>query len=181
MHLWIALDDVTSDNSGMIFYKGSHRFGLAPHIYETDGLPRVQPALLERLSHMRIEPEMPAGSAALFDGRTIHGSKANVTDKMRLALVVAVRGADTSISNDLEIFASVITRFFREEIGIEKCSQDDDFFTLSGDESVADRVRKRITGHFGVEITAPMLAELRTPAALAQEVIRLTGWRDLNT
>jgi Phytanoyl-CoA dioxygenase (PhyH)/Phosphopantetheine attachment site len=180
LHLWIALTDVTNDNSGMIFYRGSHRLGLAPHIFHPDGLPEVEPALQERMRHLRVEPEFPAGSAALFDCRTMHGSKANITDGRRLSIVVAVRGKDTTVHGDLDIFASIITRFFREEIGIAKCSADDDFYALGGDEASAGRLLKRIVDYYGVELTAAQLERHRTPKALAEELIRLTGWHDLN-
>lgn len=181
LHLWIALDDVTNDNSGMVFYRGSHRFGLAPHIFHPDGLPEVQPELLDRLKHLRTEPDIPAGSAALFDGGLIHGSKANITDRMRLSLVVAVRGRDTTVHGDLDIFASIITRFFREELGVEKCSDSDDFRALHGDEQSAGRVCKRIVDYYGVEFTPEELDRYGTPRALAEELIRRTGWQDLNT
>ncbi|MET8560141.1 phytanoyl-CoA dioxygenase family protein [Streptomyces flaveolus] len=181
LHLWIALDDVTNDNSGMVFYRGSHRFGLAPHIFHPDGLPEVQPELLERIAHLRVEPDIPAGSAALFDGGTIHGSKANITDRRRLSLVVAVRGKDTVVHGDLDIFASIITRFYREEIGVAKCSAEDDFYSLGGDEPARDRVLKRIVDYYGVELAADQLDRRRTPKALAEELIELTGWHELNT
>jgi phytanoyl-CoA hydroxylase len=180
MHLWIALDDVTNDNGGMIFYRGTHRFGLAPHIFQRDGLPEVDPKLVERLEHLRFEPDMPAGSAALFDGGLIHGSKGNITDRMRLAIVLAVRGRETVIHGDLDIFASIITRFFREEIGVDKCTAEDDFYQLGGDDGSASRVLERIPEYFGIKLTKKHIAELRNPRALAEEIIRITGWHDLN-
>jgi hypothetical protein len=181
LHLWVALDDVTNDNSGMVFYRRSHRAGLAPHIFHPDGLPEVQPELLEQIKHLRIEPEFPAGSAALFDGATIHGSKANITDRMRLSLVIAIRGKDTVVHGDVDIFASIITRYFREELGIDKCAAEDDFYALGGDGQSEDRVLKRIVDYYGVEITPEEMRSGRTPLALAETLIRRTGWHDLNT
>jgi phytanoyl-CoA hydroxylase len=181
MHLWIALTDVRHDDSGMVFYPGSHRFGLAPHIFHPDGLPEVQPELLDRLKRLRTEPEIPAGSAVLFDAAIIHGSKANNTDRTRQSLIVAVRGKGTFVHGDQEIFASNVTRFFREELGLDSCSADDDFRELGGDDESAGRVLNRIAELSGVAITSDQLATLRTPNAIAAELIRTTGWRDLNT
>jgi phytanoyl-CoA hydroxylase len=181
MHLWIALTDVRHEDAGMVFYPGSHRFGLAPHIFHSDGLPEVQPDLLARLKRMRIEPAVPAGSAVLFDAGIIHGSKANISGRTRQSLIVAVRGKDTIVHGDQEIFASNITRFFREEIGQDDCSADDDFRQLGGDDESASRVLKRIAEFSGVDITSDQLAALRTPDRIAKELIRATGWHDLNT
>ncbi|MEU9350973.1 phytanoyl-CoA dioxygenase family protein [Streptomyces griseoloalbus] len=181
LHLWIALDDVTNDNSGMVFYRGSHKLGLAPHVYHSDQLPAVEDELLERLAPYRIEPDFPAGSAALFDGCTIHGSKANVTDGMRLSLVVAVRGVDTVISGDDDIFSSVISRFFREELGIEKCSVDDTLAELGGDETVVRRVLGRIERDYDVRLPEEEFGTSASPRMLANRLIELTGWDSLNS
>lgn len=180
LHLWIALEDVTNDNGGMVFYRRSHRMGLAPHVYHDDGLPAVEDGLLDRLAPYRLDPEVPAGSAVLFDGCTIHGSKGNITDKQRLSIVVAVRGVGTVVSGDLDIFASIVARFYREELGIEACGDDDGFAALGGSAETADRVLLRIERHYGVRLSAEDFAAGDTPRQVAARLLDLTGWQAVN-
>lgn len=181
LHLWIALDDSTRERAGLVFYQGTHRLGLAPHVFHADGVASVESELLERLSDRRLEPDIPAGSAALFDAGVIHGSNANTTGEPRLSMIVAVRGAGTTLPGDTEIFASTVTRFFRDEIGVDKCAADDDFTALGGDEAAAGRVVERIADFFGVELTLEQFADHRTPNAVARQLIARTGWHDPNT
>ncbi|GGX75632.1 phytanoyl-CoA dioxygenase family protein [Streptomyces hiroshimensis] len=183
LHLWVALDDVHDENAGFYFYRRSHRLGLAPHVYTKAGagLPSVEESVLERLSPYRVQPDFPAGSAALFDGMTVHGSKANVTDRMRMALVIAVRGTATKVSDDQQIFTSIMARFFREEIGVQACDPNDRFFALGGDEAGAERVLKRIENDYHIVITAEDFRAHDTPHTLAMKLIDSKGWETVNS
>ncbi|MFD4778669.1 hypothetical protein ACFWNU_33160, partial [Streptomyces sp. NPDC058427] len=44
---------------------------------------------------------------------TVRWSKANVTDTMRMALVIAVRGTATRVSDDQRIFGSIVARVLK--------------------------------------------------------------------
>lgn len=113
VHLWIALEDVTSANGGMAFYRRSHRLGIAPHVQQSRYFG-VEQALLDRMASLRIEPDFPAGSAALFDCHTIHVSGANESDRPRPVLVIGFRGAHTLVKSDEEVLANCVLRICRE-------------------------------------------------------------------
>lgn len=66
--LW-ALDDFTSENGATLIAPGSH----------------VQPGDPESFETKTVAAEMPAGSVAIYTGRTVHGSGANATGQARRA------------------------------------------------------------------------------------------------
>jgi ectoine hydroxylase-related dioxygenase (phytanoyl-CoA dioxygenase family) len=69
----IAFVDFTKDNGGTRVVPGSHRWPDRELPPRDQAASRVDPALVE-------VAEMPAGSAVVYSGGTIHGGGANVTD-----------------------------------------------------------------------------------------------------
>lgn len=98
-----------------------------------------------------------------------------------MALVIAVRGTATKVSDDQQIFSSIMARFFREEIGVEACDPDDRFFALGGDEAGAERVLKRIETEHHVVISAEDFRAHDTPHTLAMKLIDSKGWETVNS
>ncbi|MER5703216.1 phytanoyl-CoA dioxygenase family protein [Micromonospora sp. NPDC002296] len=181
IHMWIALEDVTAVNGGLAFYRRSHRLGLAPHSQQAPDTVGgqfygVEPEVLERLSRFRVEPDYPAGSAALFDCRTIHLSGANLSGRPRPVLVIGFRGAHTSVLSETELTTSIMARYLREELGINRQPGDENLAELGGDEANALRVRERIRGEYDVELTVPEVSGL-PPAALAARIVELLEQR----
>lgn len=181
IHMWIALEDVTAVNGGLAFYRRSHRLGLAPHSQQAPDTMGgrfygVEQEVLERLSRFRIEPNYPAGSVALFDCRTIHLSGPNTSGRPRPVLVIGFRGAHTSVLSEAEIVTSVVARYLREELGIDRQPTDENLADLGGDEASALRIRERIRAEYDVELTVSEISAL-PPAALAARTVALVEQR----
>ncbi|SCL14644.1 Phosphopantetheine attachment site [Micromonospora nigra] len=181
IHMWIALEDVTSVNGGLAFYRRSHRLGLAPHTQQAPDTMGgrfygVEPEVLERLSRFRVEPDYPAGSAALFDCRTIHLSGANTSGRPRPVLVIGFRGAHTTVLSEAELITSVTARYLREELGLNRQPVDENLTELGGDAAAARRVRDRIRNEYDVELTVPEVSTL-SPAAIGARVVELLDLR----
>ncbi|WP_089156184.1 phytanoyl-CoA dioxygenase family protein [Micromonospora sp. NBS 11-29] len=181
IHMWIALTDVTAENGGLAFYRRSHRLGLAPHssqVAESVGgkFYGVEPDILERLARFRVEPDYPAGSAALFDCRTIHLSGPNTSGKPRPVLVIGFRGTHTSVPSETELVTSVVARYLREELRLDRQPDDESHDQLGGDAASLDRVRRRILDEYDVEPTTAEIGGL-PPAALAARIVALLDQR----
>jgi len=176
LHLWIPLEDVTEANGSIHFYHGSHKLGLAPHIEPPGSAPTVDPAILKRIEAMRVEVNCPAGHGALFDGYMIHWSGPNRSDRDRPAITIGIRGKDTQIKSELDNITSLITRIFREEIDLPTCGWDDEFYSLGGSDSIAERVLARVYEDHGVVVSfAEFVPRYTTPRSLAAKVLELQG------
>ena len=91
---WIALTDVTPQNGGLYVYPGSFHEPLL-EVEEVE----AQESNLQDINALRLRcviPErykpvdlvMPKGSAAFFDGHTVHGSHPNLSKGNRYALLL---------------------------------------------------------------------------------------------
>ncbi|MER5495728.1 phytanoyl-CoA dioxygenase family protein [Streptomyces sp. NPDC002561] len=167
VHLWIPLVDVTSANGGMAFYRRSHRLGIAPHVQQSRYFG-VEQTLLDKMAPLRIEPDFPAGSGALFDCHTIHVSGANGSDSPRPVLVIGFRGAHTLVKSDEEVLANCVLRICREELGASYGLDDD--LPVKEEAVGVGRVLERIRKDYAVEVPPAALDRLRTPAALAAHI-----------
>ena len=89
--VWCALDDATIDNGAMWFVGGSHKKELrhhrtaaeGSHILMTDDASESEPRA--QCVHL------PAGSAVLWHGRTVHYSRGNSTDATRRTFIANFR------------------------------------------------------------------------------------------
>ncbi|MEU4746059.1 condensation domain-containing protein, partial [Actinosynnema sp. NPDC023658] len=173
LHLWIALSDVTAANGGMEFYRGTHKLGLAPHVSADEhvGAPSVDQELLDRLAPYREVPDFRAGSAALFDGMTIHASGPNLSDASRPALIIAFRDTAAVIASETDNVASVVCRLFREELRVRRCDVGDSLFALGGDSLAATRIAIRLQAEYAIEVTLADIFLYSTPRELAEFVV----------
>ncbi len=83
VHVWIPLVDVDAVNGAMVVIPGSQHLGdpIRPH---ADACPLEE--VLERLtSAYGVALPMRAGEALLYDGRLVHGSPPNQSDRVRVA------------------------------------------------------------------------------------------------
>jgi len=82
VHIWCPLVDVNHDNGNLAVVPGSHHLSDTVRAFADDCPFREQfPALRE--FYLRELP-MKAGEAVLFDGRLVHSSPPNVTDRRRV-------------------------------------------------------------------------------------------------
>lgn len=169
LHLWIALEDVTAENGGLTFYRGSHRIGMAPHEVADEhmGAPRIGPDILRQLDHLRIDPDYPAGSGALFDGWMVHASGANLSGRDRPVIIIAFRDADAEAPSERDNIASYIAEVARAELPDGRCGPDDSFFALGGDSLAAVRVLAQVRERYGVRVSLGEMFTSGTPRELA--------------
>lgn len=87
---WIAIDPSTKENGNIQLIPGSHR-KVVPHVKAT---PDVQFQEMADAGYYNpddlIDLEMQPGEFILFNERTLHHSKANHSEKRRIALAVRV-------------------------------------------------------------------------------------------
>lgn len=88
--LWLAIDDVDTENGCMRYLPGSHQRGLLPHFGdENDAL-----SLNERLNQDAFDEAtarddvLAAGQMSLHDVQLVHGSMPNVSNRRRAGLTV---------------------------------------------------------------------------------------------
>ena len=173
LHLWIPLEDVTSENGGIFFYPGTHKLGLAPHVERPGSAPTVHPNVMKQLEPFQVQVSCAAGSAAMFGGDMVHHSGPNTSDRSRPALVIGLRGKDTVISDEVEVLTSLIARMYREELGLPGLDGDQDFRTAGGTDEAAERILKRLSGDYAVTLPRAEIDAHPTPALLAARVLSL--------
>jgi len=87
VNVWIPLCDTTEANGALAVIPGSHRLPVTRRGSDTPpALAASQEVLAE---HMTVVP-MRAGQAIVYDHRTIHGSAANVSGRVRVAAVMSL-------------------------------------------------------------------------------------------
>lgn len=92
--VWMALDEITSDQGSMQFYSGSHRCGLLGRIPPDPGIDIVDEyPELERFA-VSAPPHLLPGDCTVHHGLTVHGAGANNTAKPRWSFAVAYFPSD---------------------------------------------------------------------------------------
>ena len=99
--VWVALADVSRENGGLYMYPGSFREALldVQEVEAKETMLQDVNALKFRCvipeKYKPVDVEMKKGSAAFFDGYTVHGSHDNRSDRSRYALLMTyiARGA----------------------------------------------------------------------------------------
>lgn len=83
VHMWVPLLDVNPENGCLAIVPGTHHLA-DPERAHADDIPfrEVMP-LLEK--EYLLELTMKAGSCVLYDGRLVHGSRVNRSDRPRVA------------------------------------------------------------------------------------------------
>ena len=101
---WIALDDATSDNGGLQYIPGSHRWSLLPKTGLIGDMDAVGDVLDDQQRAAMKNPvaiELKAGEGTFHHPMLMHGSGPNRTDRPRRAAVLnVVRDGVRSMSEE---------------------------------------------------------------------------------
>jgi phytanoyl-CoA hydroxylase len=174
VQMWIALEDISAENGSLTFYRGSHKFGLAPHVDADEGGVRyVDDEVMKRIAKLRLQPDYPAGSAALFDCRMIHESPRNLTSAARPALALGYRGVTTVVPTEEDRIASRLTEMFAGAVA--GMNEDDDFFEAGGDDALADTLAEQVSTAYAVRVSRQDIGAAPSPRLLARHVVGLRG------
>ncbi len=88
------VDDVTRANGPLEVVPGSHRGPLHEHWHDGVFTGAVGRDVEDRARAAAVSCPGPAGSACLMHGRTLHGSKSNLTGETRTLFICAYRSED---------------------------------------------------------------------------------------
>jgi hypothetical protein len=93
-NLWIPLTDVNTENGAMFVLPRSHNIC---RTYRGPGIQSIFKAFENEVwSYLKPMP-MKAGEALLYDHALLHGSPANLTDKIRLGIVIGIIEQDAQM------------------------------------------------------------------------------------
>ncbi len=113
-NIWIPLVDVSKQNGAVEILPGSHH---KMRTYRGANLPNafdeVRPLVWSALERL----DMKAGEALIYDHRLVHGSGPNLTDELRLAVVVGV------IHREAEM-----TYYYQEDGGVNEYACSPEFY-----------------------------------------------------
>lgn len=172
VHIWIALEDITSENGSLTFYRGTHRFGLAPHVVSDDrGTRYVDSEVMSKLQKVRVQPDYPAGSAALFDCLMVHESPPNMTSSARPALALGYRGARTTVPSEEDRLTSRLTEMFANAMPGSGLQEGDDLFDGGADDALAEQ----LSSTYGVSLSREDLIAAPSPRLLARHILKVRG------
>lgn len=84
--IWMAIDEVTAENSCVQLVPGSHR-SVVPHVPARDGMAFRQEADPDHVdAEAAVDMELAPGQYFIFNERLLHHSHANRSDRRRLGL-----------------------------------------------------------------------------------------------
>lgn len=88
---WVALEDVDEQNGCVEFVPGSHTWGLLEedHFYQQNMDEQIQQ--IEKKTgqpFLTVPAILPAGCVSFHNSLTIHGSRANVSDRPRISIAI---------------------------------------------------------------------------------------------
>jgi len=106
---WIGLDDTTRDNGCLQYIPGSHVWDLLPVTGLAGDMEAIRSVLTdEQWSQFKPRAiEMKRGEAAFHHPLLVHGSKENLTDGPRRAVVINVCRDGTKSDSDAPLLAGV--------------------------------------------------------------------------
>ena len=127
-NVWIALNKVDKTNGGLIYYKGSHKLGLKTH--SASNIPgssqEIKAETLKKINLELAQPKLNPGDCIIHHCNVIHGSKANKSNRARLAIAIRFISKNAKIDkkrmNDLEKdyginnFDAIFETFFAYQI-----------------------------------------------------------------
>jgi len=89
-NIWIALNKVDKNNGGLIYYKGSHQLGLKAHsLSKVPGTSQeIKAITLKKINLKQVQPKLNPGDCIVHHCNTIHGSKANKSNRDRLCIAL---------------------------------------------------------------------------------------------
>ena len=94
---WIALDDSSEENGGVIYYPGSHKLGLINHenSYAPGSSQKIPLDVLEESSKKEkpIIPLIKKGDILVHHSLTFHGSNANKSNRSRRGMTMQFKDA----------------------------------------------------------------------------------------
>ncbi len=93
--IWVALDDVDSSNGCLKVLTGSHRYHLG--IRPNPSYPWRFRNVVDRIEGDMISVPLRKGEALIFSHALIHSSGANLTDRPRVAAVIALYPAGAEL------------------------------------------------------------------------------------
>ena len=88
---WVALDEVDEENGCMEFVPGSHKWGLLGenHFYQQDLEAQIARIEAKTGQTFRTVPaKLPAGCVSFHHSLTIHGSRANLSNRPRISIAI---------------------------------------------------------------------------------------------
>jgi hypothetical protein len=98
---WVAIDECTPENGCLEFLRGSHRGGIVEHVMPEGSFHPYIPE--DRIDPERVvQVPMQPGDAVFFDGRVLHYSPPNRSDRRRLGMV-AVYSPDADLVRSIDI------------------------------------------------------------------------------
>lgn len=101
--LWMAIDKVFDDNSGVSYYENSHKLGIVKHepSYAKGTSQKVADDIISDLSKSSlVTPHMEPGDILLHHGCAIHGSKDNLSDYDRRGMSMWYKAKSADIDKE---------------------------------------------------------------------------------
>jgi len=90
----LAIDETTSENSPLIFLKGSHHLGLLPHCFsEIMGFSRTLVDPIDEVQYPSVELCMQPGDVALHHILSVHRANINHSGRSRRQIAVGYRSS----------------------------------------------------------------------------------------
>ncbi|NQZ69195.1 MAG: phytanoyl-CoA dioxygenase family protein [Lentisphaeria bacterium] len=112
--VWLALDDVDVENGCMQVIPHSHKLGILEHGKgdEESNLLSINQAIDEDLfsPDTAVNLCMKAGQLSLHEGRTIHGSQSNLSDRRRCGLTIRYIRPNVVLEGENERWNPVLLR-----------------------------------------------------------------------
>lgn len=101
--VWLAFDDVDTENGAMTVVPGSHRAGLLKHVRarETDSVLMLECERGQFAEDTAVPVTLKAGQVSIHDDKLVHGSPANPSARRRAGLTI--RFSRTNVKCDLSI------------------------------------------------------------------------------
>lgn len=100
--LWLALDEVSSENGGVEYINETHKLGLIEHVpsYAPGSSQTVAPHLLENIKGDHVIPVLKRGDALIHHALTLHGSSDNKSKKSRRGFTLQFKGLSSKYSDE---------------------------------------------------------------------------------
>jgi hypothetical protein len=88
--LWLALDDTCEENGSLLAVPGTHRLDI-PYRGRDIHFPYQAPDVAALIDERIVRVDVPAGHAAIWDNRLLHGSGPNRTETWRVAVALGFK------------------------------------------------------------------------------------------
>lgn len=122
MYVWIPLCDVNKQNGTLSVLPGSHIWG---NHQRSLNVPWIYERYHKHLWKYMVELEINKGDLICFDSALIHGSRANMSDDIRLAFTCAVLPQNFQLVHyfrDATTAADKVEKYFVDEFFFNSCN-----------------------------------------------------------